>query len=212
MTDPKQDAEQEKSSDSKPLNASEGEKTQEQENIPFHEHPRFKELIEEKNSLKASLDEMKEQFTNSRHKQEEDEEIPDVISNPKEFLNYTFKKFKETSERETSAAQAEEAKEIQKIEGQLLKLREGGAQFEREKFLEFIGEYEIEDIDKAYKLYSKFNDSNSDAEQKKVDEKFKSIPKKKAQDIDTKQRAKLDVLRRKSFSDVIADEVAKLNG
>jgi hypothetical protein len=46
---------------------------------PFHEHPRFKELIEEKNALKQKLDEMQSQIASTLNKQNQVSPVDEAV-------------------------------------------------------------------------------------------------------------------------------------
>jgi hypothetical protein len=66
-------SQEEQTKNEKDAKTSEGEQEEDDNNIPFHKHPRFKQVIEEKNRLKEELEEMKahmeEKFNNLETKQ-----------------------------------------------------------------------------------------------------------------------------------------------
>lgn len=163
--------------------------TENEDNLPFHKHPRFKALIEEKNKLQSTLNELlplKEEIerlkTQPVANQPARQSIPQWFtslygenqdawsayqSHSQEERKQMMAEIKEEFKRE----QQREAQESQKwnnwIEEQLTGLKDEGKQFERNEFLKFMRDYSPVDahgnydFKKGFELYELKKQSES---------------------------------------------------
>jgi len=160
-----------------------------EDNLPFHKHPRFKALIEEKNKLQSTLNELlplKEEIERLKTQpvatQSARQPIPQWFSalygeNSDAWSAYQSHSQEERKQmmadikEELKREQQREAQESQKwntwIEGQLTELKSEGKQFERNEFLKFMRDYSPVDhqgnydFKKGFELYELKKQSES---------------------------------------------------
>lgn len=158
---------------------------------PFHEHPRFRELIQEKNQLKESLSEMQDKIEKlqSNNSSQENITIPEWFTELYGQNEYAYKKLldHETSTRDTikkeivqeykqqvEQQQAEVSKWDKWLSDGLSTLKSDGKKFNETELLNVIKTYSPSDnngnidLNKAYDLYTalnknSFNKEKSDA-------------------------------------------------
>lgn len=165
----------------------------EEKPLAFHEHPRFKELIEEKNTLANQVKEMAARLeeVNKNLAPKEQVKVPSwlqksVGENPEIFNEFnswlseienrieqkTFEKFQSTKTQEQAQAQKWE----KYVNDSVAKLQADGKKFDRNELLAITEKYLPTDVsgnidfEKAYELYemTKAKDKPSNEAQKKV--------------------------------------------
>lgn len=158
--------------------------------LDFHEHPRFKELIEEKNALKAQIDEL------SKLKADVDSwkassttvqvpqwfqsmygDSPDAWNLYQQHNQEERQKMKAEILQEFESKKAQEVEEQQRwdkwVDSSLDSLKAQGATFERNKLIKIATEYQPTDEDgnislkKAYEIYKIMEGTNEKAEARK---------------------------------------------
>lgn len=164
--------------------------TENEDNLPFHKHPRFKALIEEKNKLQSTVSELmsvKEEIERLKTaqptaNQSARQPIPQWFSalygeNENAWSAYQTHSSEERRQmkaeliKELKSEQQRESQETQKwngwIEEQLTSLKEDGKQFDRNEFLKFMSDYSPVDksgnydFKKGFELYELKKQSES---------------------------------------------------
>lgn len=176
--------------------------TQSEKDIPFNEHPRFKELIDEKNSLKEQVEDLtafKEETANRFDSLGNKEaSLPewwitlygDSQESKKAFSQYSDadKKVRDEIKKEILEEQRkseEKAKKEQKeqdewVNKELASLKDSGAKFDKNKFLKFALENPIVDANnnidfkKIYKFYEIDNAETKDTKKLTAKKKLAS--------------------------------------
>lgn len=157
----------------------EGTNTPDEKKLDFHEHPRFKELIADKNALKAQVEELskfKAEFESWKQTPKEESSIPEWFKsiygdNPeayrlhqqheKDIIQQAKVEALQEIEATKSNAQAEEQAANQWLEDSITELQNQGLKFERNKLLKIALEYSPTDeqgnlsMKKAYSIYEK---------------------------------------------------------
>lgn len=139
----------------------EGENTPDEENIPFHKHPRWIAMQKEREDLRKKVDELEQKTkeTPTESHKDEEQKMPKwwVIANgdsdqsKEAYADYV--RDQETQqermrlkaieiERSKEQKNKEEAKKWEKIiEDELTKLQDDGKQFDRNELLSIVAEY-----------------------------------------------------------------------
>jgi len=157
-----------------------------EEDVPFHKHPRFKALTDEKNQLKQTVDEMKlelQKLSSTNQQNNQDKNIPEWFSeafgeDPKVWA--AFKKYTDgqKSEIEKSVEERLKSKERESneainkwnswIEDEVQRLKDEGKSFDKNELLKVANDFRPVDektgyinFDKAYEIltYMKSKDS-----------------------------------------------------
>ena len=167
-----------------------GDNTIQEENVPFHKHPRFKALIDERRETQEELKSLKEEMErirlSSQSNQTTSSQIPDWFSEVWGLNEDAWQKYQKFSSAEKQQWKQEAIAEIKAeqqklseensrwegwIEEQLDTLKSEGKQFDRNEFLKVMVDYKptndqgLYDFEKGYDLYTKL---------KQVEEKPKS--------------------------------------
>ena len=181
--------------------------------IPFHEHPRFKELVEEKNNYKSQLEEMRNEIENLKQpaKQEQPTDAPQWFVNTfgggvndeatnslwKEYNNHnqaqqeaiiqrTIEKIK--TEQAQEARQSQEAKDY--VENQIKEIESTGKKVDRKELIRVINDYRPIDEQGNWNIKKAFQILEFEQSQQKKDKNqkqdAKSIARRKIAEIDTK--------------------------
>ena len=154
-----------------------------EENLPFHEHPRFKELVSEKNKFKEEAESLKARMEEIESRLESNDEEDGSIEIPatpywftgseEDWKNYYLSEEKRMSQIEERAVekaiarieekQANQSKEAQTyekwVEDGLETLKESGAKFDQNKLLKIMVDYKPSDeegsldFNKGYEIY-----------------------------------------------------------
>jgi len=160
----------------------------EEENVPFHKHPRFKALVGENKHLKetveqlASLKDEVERLKQASVPKETNVQIPAFFANVwgdnpeawamyQQFSAQEKAQYKEEIKKEILAEQNREKEEAEKwdkwINGQIESLEEEGKEFDRNGLLKVMSDYRPTDgngnydFKKGYELYSKLKSLES---------------------------------------------------
>lgn len=136
---------------------------QQDEKVPFHQHPRFKELIEEKNSLKEELNMLKSLIEKDKPVQEEtiqpvQDEVPDVLDNPKEFAKYIKEQAKKEiyAENEQKLQKENAAKKFYEDQYSKLTIEFGKDKVNEDVIGQFAIDHNIRHKDGGYDLINAF--------------------------------------------------------
>lgn len=191
-----QSAETEKKVEEPPQGGEEAkaDNTPDEKKADFHEHPRFKELIQEKNALKAQVDELltlKEKVNSletSRSNVTTNVQVPQWFQSmygdsPDAWTLYQQHNQEERQKMKAEVLQEIESKKTQEVEEQqrwdkwidssIDSLKSEGATFERNKLLKIASDYQPTDEDgnislkKAYEIYKIIEGSSEKVEARK---------------------------------------------
>jgi len=135
-----------------------------EEKIPFHKHPRFKSLVEEKNRYKEELDELKERveskFSELEESRSQTQPIPNWFSdafgdNPEVWEKYQShekearEEIKREIREELESEQNHKAEESQKwedwVDDQIETLKDDGLKFEKNELMKVMVDYKPTD-------------------------------------------------------------------
>lgn len=155
--DEKKETEEEKT-------ARETKEQEEEDNIPFHKHPRFKALVEEKNQYKKDLDAMREEmeskFSEIKDSQPKDSKIPAWFTELYGENETAWTKFKEqdkATREEIKREIREELKNEQEekenastkwntwIDEQVTSLKDEGLKFDKNELMKIMMDYKPSD-------------------------------------------------------------------
>jgi unconventional prefoldin RPB5 interactor 1 len=152
--------EEEKKEEEKKLPAEEEKKTEEE--TPFHKHPRFKELVEEKNQYKKDLDELREEVESkfsemdSQSKTKSPEWFSEAFGDQPElwdkFQAYNKSdreaiknELREELKAEKETKEEEVKKQSEWVEDQVNSLKDEGLKFEKNDLLKVMWDYKPTD-------------------------------------------------------------------
>jgi hypothetical protein len=161
----------------------EGTNTPDEKKLDFHEHPRFKEIIAEKNAAQAlakaqaeELAKFKSEFESWKQTPKEESSVPEWFKSiygdspeayklhqqhEKDLIQQAKVEALKEIEASKSQAQAEEQAANQWLEDSITELQTQGLKFERNKLLKIALEYSPTDengnlsMKKAYSIYEK---------------------------------------------------------
>lgn len=177
-----------------------------EEDIPFHKHPRFKALTDEKNQLKQTVEEMqaKLQELSARTQQtpDQEEDIPQWFSDAfgddtkvwaafKEYNENQIKQVEKSVEERLKSKSKEEQEAFSKwnnwIESEVDRLKDDGKQFDKNELLKVANDFRPVDektgyinFDKAYEILSFMKSKDSQAGKEKADIKKNIISENKS--------------------------------
>ena len=149
--------------------------TEEGKEIPFHEQPRFQELISEKNELQGKVEELTS-MVKSIKQPVEVEEVPDHLDDPEAFAKYiqdrTIKQW--TTEQQAKSDVQKEAEKI--INDQFATLKKEHGDIDEDNIGKFAMENGIMmkngrdfNVIKAYELIQKITDASEEGGKKVLD-------------------------------------------
>ena len=181
--------------------AREAKETEEEEKIPFHKHPRFKALVDEKNQYKEELDKFKEnmesKFSEIKESQSKTTNIPGWFTELYGENEAAWVKYQEYDKQTRDEIKQEIRDEFQKeqkekdelsskwnswIDEQVDSLKEDGKKFEKNELIKVMMDYKPSDdkgnldFKKGYEIMEllKKNPEKAEARKKLVDESGKS--------------------------------------
>lgn len=181
---------------SKEDDSSDEDKEDDDSSVPFHKHPRFKELIDEKNTLKDSLEAAMSEINKLKEPKENPEEIPKIPDwfsrifgdSEEAWQNYYEQTKREKEEivktvfsaleKRQEKVKEEETKWNQWVDSEVKRLEESGEEFDRKELLKIMVDYTPSDnsgnldFDKGLKLYKQLGNKKQ-AEKKELDDKKK---------------------------------------
>lgn len=166
----------------------------EEDNVPFHKHPRFKELIDEKNKAQEKVDQLEKLFIEVQQNQNKqtdtkDEEIPreftELFGENEEawglfkglLNNFTQAKL-DAFEASQEKAKQEAVKQQEQVnkwrDAEFQRLQDEGKEFDKDKLRDVLVKYQptridesgevVLDFDKAYELYKVLNKKPDDSQ------------------------------------------------
>lgn len=145
------------------------------ENVPFHQHPRFRELIEEKNSLRSEIEQLKS-MVKPQEQPKQEETIPDFYDDPKAYANYIKEQTIAEIERRSQESTQKTAEATRAIDAQYAKIRETHQDIDEDAIGEFAIEYNIRNTDgrgydlvKAHQLMLKMDGARDQGSQETAD-------------------------------------------
>lgn len=149
-----------------------------QEQVPFHEHPRFKELVEQKNEYKEKYENLETRFSEIEGKFKPAEpvknSIPDPYDSPEEFAKFIKQETLSEIDSRQSANLESERKAEEMINSQFDEIRQTDKEIDEEAISEFAMEWGITnqdqkspkfgqyDLIKAHQLMQKTNVQSDD--------------------------------------------------
>lgn len=187
QTETAQDSSTEQKTETVVTPSSEGENTQSEENLPFHKHPRWQRMNEEKKALEATVNDLlafKQQVESKSSDSSQQSSVPEWFKNlygdnPQVWSQYqSYEKdmrqqIKTEALNELKGEQEKQTQEVQKwnkwVDTQFDDLEDTGKTFDRNEFRKFILDYNAEykslplnekgdiDIPKCYELMTRLN-------------------------------------------------------
>lgn len=177
-----------------------------EEDIPFHKHPRFKALTDEKNQLKQTVEEMQiklqELSTITQQTPDQKEDVPKWFSEAfgddtkvwsafKEYNENQIKQVEKSVEERIKSKSKEEQESVSKwnnwIESEVDRLKDDGKQFDKNELLKVANDFRPVDektgyinFDKAYEILSFMKSKDSQAGKEKADIKKNIISENKS--------------------------------
>lgn len=152
--------------------------------IPFHEHPRWKEVMKERKELRKSekqwekeKQELNDKISKLETKPLSDDELNNMT--PKEIQEYTKKQFEKDMKLKQELSNKEQVEADKYISETLSDLKDAWHEFEENKLLSLAEKYTEGDLEKAFDLYQQLENSK----EKAVDENKKMSAKKKAAEM-----------------------------
>lgn len=208
--------------------ASQLKKEDEEKDIPFHEHPRFKELVQTKNELKEKLEEASKTISELKtsFEKKEDEPIAGWFKelygeNEDAWKIYSAQTKRDREETKKEILKELEAKTNEEVENnvkwnnwrdsELSKLEESGKKFDRNKLLKLMVDYKPTDnngnldFEKGYSLYEKLYKEEKDVKKNEIKKKVADMTSGGKQEKDKPLYLTANDLRHKSFSSLIGD-------
>lgn len=152
------------------------ENTDDEDKVPFHKHPRFKELIEERNELRRQFEELRTTVDTVQQKivpQNQEETIPqwfkgvygDDVAMWKDYQSYEqekLSKMKESIYQEQQDSQKKYEESVKRWEGyskdQMQALEDEGKSFDKNELMKVVLDYQPTDkqgnfdFKKAYEI------------------------------------------------------------
>lgn len=171
--------------------------TPDENNVPFHKHPRFQEIIKENQDLKQKVDDF------SKFKEETEEKLTDrsnetpsempkwwvTLAGDDEISQEAYKQYLEETNQSQSqikqdmVAEAEKAQKEQEaetkryndwVQNEVKSLEDSGKKFDKNKLLKIAVDYQPTDeegnisLEKAYQIYEmQENQKDAETQQKK---------------------------------------------
>jgi|GEM_PF-1580880 len=176
-----------------------------EKNLPFHKHPRFKQITDENNTLKGELEELKKGFSELKEnntkavESKEDTQPPDWFvgifgedqERWKQFESYDNKRLKEIEDKvinsvsEKQKAQQEQVNQWEKwVDDEVQKLKDEGNEFDKNELIKTAIEYRPTDEKGNYDLGKALTIMNAmKASKKKPVNKKKIEARKKVADV-----------------------------
>jgi len=197
----------EKKPEEKPEEKKEKEEKKEakevKEEVPFHKHPRFKALVEEKNQYKKDLDDMKEymksEISEIKESQSKDTKIPKWFSEALGDNKEAWNSFQEMNKESQESIKKEIREDLKKEQGksddsadkwkkwvdnQIDSLQADGLEFKKEDLMKVMMEYKPTDgkgnldFKKGYNILKLSTKKDS----KKINERKKIVSESKKTD------------------------------
>ena len=185
-------------------------------NIPFHEHPRWKEVYGQAQlvpQLKKELEELRSQFKQGPP--------PQTDGQP---TQWTPKTWDEVLQRavmamESRIAQAQEQQSVQvqeedrQLESALTSLRTEKGEFDERKLLETAYKYGISDLGKAYEIMQMSGEAEKRGEKMALKKtKASTIGSSKKTEGGAKQQTPYKALQSTSLDEIVADAAEAIRG
>lgn len=165
-----------------------GDNTPDDKKLDFHEHPRFKHVIEEKNQWKKQAEELEQQLNQLKQVEQFQKpaptqavpswfsklygDDPEVWSAFQEYDVQLRASVKQEAIQELEQRRISEQKEVEQlnqwVDDEIKALEESGAKFEKNKLMKIAIDFSPTDengnisLKKAYEIYKKFEENSSD--------------------------------------------------
>src|SRR3990167_1662279 len=191
-------------------NKPEGQEGQAQDlNIPFHQHPRWKEIYEKASrveNLEKELANLRTQVGQTRpeNKEWEPKTWPEVIQKAKE----------EVLSQLQQAQQAEQGRitaEDQALSNALVQLKDQVGEFDEQKLLQFCYAHKIGDIAVGYELMKKIDTAEKTGEKHALRKKAAPIGSSAKTEGGAKQSTPYQSLHKRSLEDIVSDAAGRIS-
>jgi len=208
------------------------DKSTEDDNVPFHKHPRFKRLIEHNKDLKAQLDQLSQRipqpkaemgepptwFSNLYGKQPElwEEYQKYNVEQQEAYMDKMLVKFEE---RQANLAKEKEAQQAQLqdwLDDKMTELEDTGAAFDKEELLAVMQQYKPTDAEgnldfkSGLELLNRLSQAqvNAAVKAEKIEARKGIAAKTTTGDSATPQKPKVDLakIRKSSWSDLANED------
>lgn len=143
------------------------DKSKNDENVPFHKHPRFQEIIKERKELRKSDKEKEKKIFDmgKRIKQLESQPLNDEQldgKTPAEIKEMLEKQIKSEMEYNQLIEKKEKEEADKYVTETIQDLKDSWFEFDENELLNISVKYTNGDIEKAFELYQKFNDTKQE--------------------------------------------------
>src|SRR3990167_6409129 len=182
------------------------------DNLPFHEHPRWKEVYGKAqmvDSLKQELENLKKQVGQPQSKPQGQEEWQPKTWNEviQKSVEATFARAQE-QQRQIEAANREADTAL---ETALTGLRGRVGNFDEQKLLNFCLQHQIGDINTGYELMKKIDLAEKAGEKQALRKKIAPIGSSTKTEGGMKQTTPYKTLRNRSLDDIVADAAERFS-
>lgn len=178
------------------------------ENVPFHQHPRWKEVYEKAQRVENLERELANLKTQVGQKPQGEEWQPktwqEVIQKAKEE---TFSQLQQYQEAEQTRITAED----KALADALVQLKDQVGEFDEQKLLQFCYSHRIGDIFVGYELMKKIEGAEKTGEKHALRKKVAPIGSSAKTEGGVKQTTPYQSLRNKSLDDIVSEAVERIS-
>ncbi len=178
------------------------------QNIPFHQHPRWKEVYEKAQrveNLEKELANLRTQVGQTKPQGEwEPKTWPEVIQKAKEEV---FSQLNQSQQMDQSRMAAED----KALADSLFTLKERVGDIDEQKLLTFCYKHKIGDVDVGYDLMKKIEAAEKTGEKQALRKKMAPIGSSAKTEGGAKQTGSYQNLKRRTLDDIVSDAAERIS-
>lgn len=189
--------------------------SQDLDNVPFHEHPRWKEVY----SKAQRVDELERRLTDLTARLSQAQPAPEDEWQPKTWsevkqkilqdaVNQVFTELRTQQETVSSQTQQED----RALDEALVSLKAEKGDFDQKRLLETAWKYQVGDLSKAYEIMQLEGEAEKRGEKQALRKKAAPIGSSKKTEGGAKATTPYKVMKRRSLDDIVADAAERISG
>lgn len=182
-------------------------------NVPFNEHPRWKEVYSKAQKVDLLEKELAELKTKVNQPTQVDEWQPKTWSEVKQKIQEeTMKSIFEQMQHQQEAQTAQQKQEDQALDEALESLKAEKGEFDQKRLLETAWKYQVSDLSKAYEIMQLEGNAEKRGEKQALRKQVAPIGSSKKTEGGAKATMPYSSFKRRSLDDIVASAAEKISG
>ena len=184
--------------------------SEELDNVPFHQHPRWKEVYSKAqrvDALEKQLAELSQKVAQPKSKEEEWQ--PKTWSEVQQKIQENLMKELNRQQEQTVSQQAAEDKALGEA---ISTLKAEKGEFDEKKLLEVAWKYQISDLSKAHDILTMETAAEQRGEKQALRKRIAPIGSSKKTEGGTKAQQPYNKFKRRTLDDIVNDAAERISG